>query len=759
MQSINTFAPKQSTMRLLCTLCLLSLLKTTAAAQCFQWINCDSKPVTFCDPSPNDTALWNAQYWKDNLLNSNDLYEGNADLNISVKNLCGKGSALKVRYLLYLDLNADGNAETVVDSDRPAQSDTLFYGNAKSPNFVGGEPRRFDFRQLPANERYRFALERKADGQNLSVALRWTTAAKPQEFVAPQLPGRGKHFIIWIVSDALGKLTCVQNFEVRDCKGPELLCPSNLSANIMPTKNFFLNVFDILKNISDNTCPSALIEVGIGKADSSSTFPYDSSGNPIQVIEYQCHELGLNTYRLWAKDKEGNISSCTETIAFQDPFKNCDKKIFTYKVCFGPYGGKQAFKLKGGIEATTGSMNPLLNTVVSERDSFGCHTIKTSNKIVPLVIAPELDKHHLNGVSTFDALRIAKHILGLAPLGSPYQIIAADVNQSNSLTTMDIGELQKLITKLYTAFPNNSSWRFVTKDFVFQDNSNPFASIFPTSHLFKDTLPNQEISFLPIKVGDVNYSAITDSSSLVPTEPLGPILEAILPDTALKAGTVVEIPLYLGEKGKWEGIQFDLMFDANVIEMEQVKPNFFQNSYYNFITMPGTLILSGLRLSPKELPENQAALFLRIRVLKDAMLKDIVAFNPNHIRAEAYDEKETIRPLQLQFEKMLLGSEHNLSYAQPPVWGTVSTTDADEANFIGEPWPNPVSGNFFVEIGPDLVDKALLEISDLNGRILYSGLLPNTLTSLSDNILPNTGVYFWRVTHNTGSKSGKLIKH
>jgi hypothetical protein len=52
-----------------------------------------------------------------------------------------------------------------------------------------------------------------------------------------------------------------------------------------------------------------------------------------------------------------------------------------------------------------------------------------------------------------------------------------------------------------------------------------------------------------------------------------------------------------------------------------------------------------------------------------------------------------------------------------------------------------------------------LEISDLNGRILYSGLLLNTLTTLSDNILPNTGVYFWRVTHNTGSKSGKLIKH
>jgi hypothetical protein len=60
------------------------------------------------------------------------------------------------------------------------------------------------------------------------------------------------------------------------------------------------------------------------------------------------------------------------------------------------------------------------------------------------------DNDPLNGVSTFDLVLINKHILGLEPLNSPYKMIAADANNSRSITTFDIVELRKLILGIYT---------------------------------------------------------------------------------------------------------------------------------------------------------------------------------------------------------------------------------------------------------------------------------------------------------------------
>ena len=35
-------------------------------------------------------------------------------------------------------------------------------------------------------------------------------------------------------------------------------------------------------------------------------------------------------------------------------------------------------------------------------------------------VTPQLDKHYLNGTSTFDIILITKHILGVQPLNSAY---------------------------------------------------------------------------------------------------------------------------------------------------------------------------------------------------------------------------------------------------------------------------------------------------------------------------------------------------
>ena len=84
-------------------------------------------------------------------------------------------------------------------------------------------------------------------------------------------------------------------------------------------------------------------------------------------------------------------------------------------------------------------------------------------------VTPAKNDDWLNGVSTFDLTLIDKHILGVEYLNSPYKIIAADVNKSNTVTTYDMVELRKLILGIYTEIPGNTSWRFVDKDHIFPD--------------------------------------------------------------------------------------------------------------------------------------------------------------------------------------------------------------------------------------------------------------------------------------------------
>ena len=75
--------------------------------------------------------------------------------------------------------------------------------------------------------------------------------------------------------------------------------------------------------------------------------------------------------------------------------------------------------------------------------------------------------HHRNGVSTLDLVRIQKHLLGIEALSSPYDLIAADANNSESVSAIDLVELRKLILGIYTELPANQSWRFVDKGFLF----------------------------------------------------------------------------------------------------------------------------------------------------------------------------------------------------------------------------------------------------------------------------------------------------
>ncbi|MBK7338568.1 MAG: hypothetical protein IPJ00_21615 [Saprospirales bacterium] len=74
---------------------------------------------------------------------------------------------------------------------------------------------------------------------------------------------------------------------------------------------------------------------------------------------------------------------------------------------------------------------------------------------------------------------IQQHILGQKLLSSPFKIIAADVNNSRSVTTLDMVQLRRVILNLESRFPNNRSWRFISASHTFTDRYNPWTGPSP----------------------------------------------------------------------------------------------------------------------------------------------------------------------------------------------------------------------------------------------------------------------------------------
>ncbi|MFN7300848.1 MAG: hypothetical protein ACK5SQ_13185, partial [Chitinophagales bacterium] len=61
----------------------------------------------YCDYSENNPEMWNAMYWYDNTINSHDLCEGDANIELTATDACS-GANIRFKYLLFLDLDGNG---------------------------------------------------------------------------------------------------------------------------------------------------------------------------------------------------------------------------------------------------------------------------------------------------------------------------------------------------------------------------------------------------------------------------------------------------------------------------------------------------------------------------------------------------------------------------------------------------------------------------------------------------------------------------
>ena len=114
----------------------------------------------------------------------------------------------------------------------------------------------------------------------------------------------------------------------------------------------------------------------------------------------------------------------------------------------------------------------------------------------------------LNGVNALDLLKIQKHILIREPLDNPLAKLASDVNNSGTISALDIIGLLKILLGKVDNFPDGKTWIVLPADTDFGPPTQHPPVINETTILLEDILDGTRLpNWIAIKKGDANGNA------------------------------------------------------------------------------------------------------------------------------------------------------------------------------------------------------------------------------------------------------------
>lgn len=722
-------------------LLMLSWASAAYAQPCPRFQSCPTTIVTICDESTNDQVFWNAPSftWHPGL-ESADLPESSADLSVTVLDTCP--GTLQIKYALFLDLDGDNLAESVVTSDNQFPPGKMLFGNAFNPGYGGTDTMIFDSRVVPDSMKFRFALQTEKIGGVVKAHLRWSTGEQMTSFLTARLP-EGRHHIRWTAEKSgAPQQFCEYVFRVKDCLVPLLECLSGWTANIPASDTLTLQVSDFVNFATDNITPYPMLQSSLRRAGAGNGFPVDALGQPIASLSFTCADLGLQTVEVWVRDLAGNVTMCEAGINLFDFEGNCVEAVDPVVCAKTVFVNEDTIRQ---VEYTLTTLSepglPHFNLPLTRLPN-GCIELPDFSQypIMEAAVTPRKNDDPLNGVSTFDLVLINRHIIGLQLFNKTWKYIAADANNSGTLTTLDIIELRKLILGIYDTLPKSTSWKFMIAGCAL-DSLNPFNSACPSALVFDPDYMPEEMNFLGIKTGDVNGNASADS--LVASPESRESAGLLLPGVYLAAGETLDLPVSPAQAAEWIACQWALEWDPALLSIDAVLPGALPGVDENAQAQPrpGLLRFSWFDAHPHWLMPGQALCTLRVRALKPVHLPEALQFADAGFRAEAYAADGSVTPLQFRF-------------------GAPGITPAGNAVFA--PQPNPTQGAAVFPFCLAEPGEIALEIFDTEGQLIYhvvqTGEAGNGALEWPAGAGLPAGVYAWRVKVGKTTKTGRLLR-
>jgi hypothetical protein len=492
----------------------------------------------------------------------------------------------------------------------------------------------------------------------------------------------GEYDLRVTVRDDCGNVTVSRlAVDVEDNKAPAPVCVQNLTATLMPDGTggcmVVVKAIDVFQDINRNwdteECSPSVVAT-IAKLTNG------VEGAKAETLTLTGADKDGIVARVYLTDAAGNENYCTVNIFLED---NVCQPAASATIA-GAIQTESKVTVEGVQVNLSGQSQKNFATGVN-----GNYVFSNLTKGMDYTVTPSLNKGFLNGVSTYDLILISKHILGNQPLNTPYKLIAADVNNSKSITTLDMIQLRKLILNIEPSFPSNQSWRFVDASYTFPNPSNPWVSIFPEVKNLNDLTGSMSANFVAIKVGDVNGNAIANSTQ-GSIRNLTANLGIEVPDMNMVAGNEYKVDFTAADLNGVEGFQFTLNLDKKGLDLVDIVPGIAGEEHFGIFTEEGVVTASWNGES-----KGGVLFSLVVRAKTNTTLSEVLNLNSRYTAAEAYKGGEV----------MNVGINFNASKSS--------------ANYaLYQNTPNPFAGETVIGFNLPVAGEATLTIQDVTGRTL-----------------------------------------
>ena len=506
----------------------------------------------------------------------------------------------------------------------------------------------------------------------------------------------GTHKVTFFATDECDNTgDCEQLVTVQDDKAPTPYCLGEVvtTLNEDGIAEIWASDFD---NGSFDECSgnnNVIVAFNAAGTELARTYNCDSLTSEITELEIMVFVI----------DQNGNSDFCTSILKLQDNFGTCGFDAMNRVEVSGKvYTEDQTDVDEVEVMIMDMSTESPAYDMTDEIGAYAFDDIVMNNDYY---LEPNRNTSYLEGVSTLDLVLIQRHILGLADLDSPYKVIAADINNSESVSAIDIVQLRKLVLGVYTELPNNTSWRFVDADQEFFDVQDPFpfAEKIELDQLDQDRI---EANFIGVKVGDVNgtYQSNAQGTAEASTRSIYTIKTI---DATLVAGEAFTLPLSTTYELNTYGLQMTIEFDADKVSFAGYSGS------DNIKLSDANIGLSQVHKGQVSIAYDQATavklsadeLFIELTFIANESTKisDIFTLSERSINAEIYTDNGG----QIKAHDISLDIENRNGVAQ-------------EIGFqLMQNAPNPFDNNTTISfILPD-ASIASLKVFDYTGRLLH----------------------------------------
>lgn len=494
------------------------------------------------------------------------------------------------------------------------------------------------------------------------------------------------HRILWTVEDACGNIAaCSYLFRLEDCKQPTPVCINGISTVVMPSSGEILIwADDFNASSTDNCTPDQQLRFSFTENVNQTSRRFACDNTPGFGIQ-----IPVEVY-VW--DAWGNKDFCTTTIVVMDNENAC---------------GMSSSGLSGSIatndpeamveHATVELRNPnsYFSEVITSDDGF--YAFPSIPAGTQYEVSVSRDDEPKNGVSSLDLIRIQKHLLSTQPITDPYEMIAADINNNENISGVDLIELRKLILGVYTDFPDNESWRFVPKSFDFVDPFNPW----PFDETVVMNIDSGDVmyeDFVAVKIGDLNASVVANATQVVIRGSAGQFTMEV-DDLDLNPGQEHVIPVRAGEEMEINGLQFTL--SGELAEQLHISGGALPIGNEHFAHVRGQVSVSWTDAASTFVEKGDVLFNIHVHPRVQMRLSSGLKLTSEIAAAEIYDDREEIYDLELGVVNPMI-------------------TNHDSEIALYQNKPNPF--NDLTVIGFDLPEesKIVLNIFDMTGRQLKS---------------------------------------